>query len=115
MASRRLEPALASVLAQDPAERGRLNPGLHLTNPPAQSRGLTVNGILKALHKLLEVGDPRFERPQRLLPRPARRGPSALIRIRETATELLDPSDQALTFTHAQRRPVGFGWRASGG
>jgi hypothetical protein len=28
---------------------------------------------------------------------------------------LLDPSDQALTFTHAQRRPVGFGWRASGG
>jgi hypothetical protein len=37
------------------------------------------------------------------------------IRIRESAAELPDPGDQALTFGHAHRRPVGFGCRATGG
>ena len=110
-----LEPALAGVLAQGPAELGRVNPHLQRTDPFAQSRQLAVNGILKALDERLQMRDPRLERAQLILPGTARRDAPALIRIHEGATELPDPGDQALTFAHAHRRRSRFGWGATGG
>ncbi len=110
-----LEPALASIVAQGPAERARLSPCLQVSHPLAQSRRLAMNGILKTLHELLQVGDPGLERTQRILPGSARRRLGALIGIGENATKLPDSGDQALTFAHAHRRPLRFRCVATGG
>jgi hypothetical protein len=80
-----------------------LDPRLQLTDASAQSRRLAVNGVLQALHELLQVRDPRLERTQLVLPGTPRRGPPALICAGENAPKLPEPSDRTLTIAHAHR------------
>ena len=57
-----LQPALASALAQSPANRCGLDPILELGDPLALPRRLAVHRVLERLEQLLDVGDPGFQR-----------------------------------------------------
>jgi hypothetical protein len=96
------ESAPAGVLAQRHAERGRLDPTLEHGDPFVLSLRFAMDGILKRLHELLQVLDPRLQRLERgrvifdgNLPPP--RG-----RRFGRAANLPDPRDQplALVRTH---------------
>ena len=110
-----LQPALASVLAQGPAEGRRLDPGLELGDPLALPHRLAMHGILQPLHELLQVRDPSLERTQLILPNTARGGPRGLIRLSGSATNLPDPRDETLTLAHTPRRPGRLGSAERGG
>jgi hypothetical protein len=59
-----------------------------------------MNGILQPMHHVLQVRDPRLERPEFVLTRTARGRHRGLIGLGSTATKLPDPSDQPLTLAH---------------
>jgi hypothetical protein len=104
-----LQPALASVVAQGPAQGRRLDSGLELGDPLVLPPRLAVHGILKPLHELLQVSDPGLERVQLILPRTGGGRPGPLTGFRSNATHLPDTHDQSLTLARTHGRPGRFG------
>jgi hypothetical protein len=95
-----LQSARASVLAQRLAERPRMRPILELRHPFGRSRGLPMHRVLQPLHELLEMRDPRLERPNLILSRiDARRLPRRLSRC--PAANLTDPRHQSIKLGHS--------------
>ena len=95
-----LQPAVASVVAQGPAEHRRLDSRLDLADALAQSRRFAVHGILQSLDELLQMRKARLDRAQVILTRIAqgrRRGP---VTHGGAAAKLPQPPDHPLTLGH---------------
>jgi hypothetical protein len=95
-----LQAAVASVVAQRPAQRRRFDPRLDLADPPFEARRLPMNGILQSLDELLQMHDAGLERPDLSLINAGRGRRRWLGRLGRSTTNLADAPDQPLTVAH---------------